>query len=85
MPIDLAISIDLKGLVEELLIHCLVVIESMGVFGPCTHLEFDARLGKWYNGGFMIYFLMGLMNLFLGCIILLIIMKRGGEKRGKWG
>lgn len=73
MPVNFAVSIDLEGLVEELLIDCLVVIERMRVFGPCAHLELDAASGKWYKGGFIIYFLMGLMNLFLGTCILLII------------
>lgn len=38
MPVNFAVSIDLKRLVEELLIDRLIIIERMRVLGPCAHL-----------------------------------------------
>ena len=79
MSIDLAITIDLESLVEESLIDCLVIIQGMRIFRPGADLQLDTRLNGKYNGGFIIYFLIGLIKRFLtgniGFIIYLITNK----------
>jgi hypothetical protein len=60
-----AIAIDLEGFIEESLVDCLVVIQSMRILGPSADLQLDAKSPQEYNGGFMIYFLTGLIKRFL--------------------
>ena len=64
MAVDFAVAIDLEGFIEEALVGGLVVVEGVGVLGPGAHFELDAEWGCTYNGGFMISFFMGFMNLF---------------------
>jgi hypothetical protein len=64
VAVDSAVAVDLEGLIEEALIGGLVVVECVGVLGPSAHFELDAEWGGGYNGGFMISFLIGFMNLF---------------------
>lgn len=66
MAIDLAISIDLKRFLVVSISLCLVIKERLVVLEPGADMQVDAGLKKWYYGGFMGYFLTGLMNLFLG-------------------
>lgn len=74
MAIYFAIPIDLEVIGEEAFVGGLVVVESVGVLCPGTDFEGDAVCCKRYKGGFMISFLMGLMNRFFGiCIILLTL------------
>lgn len=65
VSVDLAVAIDLKGLVEESLIDCLVIVQCVGVLGPGADLQLDAESEGRYKGGFMIYFLIGLIKRFL--------------------
>ena len=64
MAVDFAVAIDLERFIEEALVGSLVVVEGVGVLGPGAHFELDAEWGWNYNGGFMISFFMGFMNLF---------------------
>lgn len=43
VPVDFAIAVDLESLVEESLIDCLVIIQSVGVLGPGADLQLDAE------------------------------------------
>lgn len=65
MSVDFAIAIDLESFVEESLIDCLVIIQRMGILGPSADLQFDTKSSRKYKGGFMIYFLTGLIKRFL--------------------
>lgn len=73
MAVDFAVAIDLEGFIEEALVGGLVVVEGVGVLGPGAHFELDAEWGCTYNGGFMISFFMGFMNLFAFIVIILSI------------
>jgi hypothetical protein len=65
VSVDFAVAVDLEGLIEESLIDCLVIVQCVGVLGPGTDLQFDAEWRVRYKGGFMIYFLTGLIKRFL--------------------
>lgn len=71
MTINFAVAVDLEIFGEELGVCCLVIIESVGVFGPRRHFKVHTISFCTYNGGFTISLFMGFMNLFIPPIFLL--------------
>lgn len=84
VTVDFAVAIDLEWFIEEALICRLVVVEGVGVLRPGAHLELDAESSGKYNGGFIISFFIGFMNLFTPFMSYYIINQssKGDGQRG---
>ena len=70
MTVYFAVTVDLEVLCEKFGLICLVIVESMGIFGPGCDLEVDAEYGRTYKGGLMGSFSAGLTNLFIHFIFI---------------